>query len=153
MFTLRQFLVSLHSWEILEGNIIWMINFLGILAFVRFSESTGELAQWPEEGKDGDQEQDGKTAYTEQWKNVVCEMETQRTDFVGDCVPKDVIEQMHACMHSHIHTCMHTYIHTCMHTYIHTHTHTHTHNFLQTSVLLAKNLLTKRFFVPYLYWY
>jgi hypothetical protein len=43
-----------------------------------------------EEGKDGDQKQDGKKAYSERWKNVVCEMETGRTEFVGDWMLKDV---------------------------------------------------------------
>jgi hypothetical protein len=37
-----------------------------------------------EEGKEGDQKEDGKKAYLELWKNVVYEMETGRTDFVGD---------------------------------------------------------------------
>jgi hypothetical protein len=37
-----------------------------------------------EEGKDGDQKQDGKKAYSELWKNVIFEMETERRDLIGD---------------------------------------------------------------------
>jgi hypothetical protein len=58
-----------------------------------------------EEGKEGDQKQDGKKAYLEVWKNVVSEMEAWRTDFVGDWVSKDV-----AIRHGTT-----TYIHTHMH--------------------------------------
>jgi hypothetical protein len=43
-----------------------------------------------EEGKEGDQKQDGKKAYLELWQNVVYETETGRTDFIGDWVSKDV---------------------------------------------------------------
>jgi hypothetical protein len=43
-----------------------------------------------EEGKEGDQKQDGKKAYSERCNNVVYEMETGRTDFFGDWVSKNV---------------------------------------------------------------
>jgi hypothetical protein len=75
---------------------------------------------WLLEGKEADQKQDGKKAYSERWKNVVYEMETGGTDFVADSVPKDV-----AIRHRTT-TYVRKYIHTCMHTYIRTHTHTHT---------------------------
>jgi hypothetical protein len=46
-----------------------------------------------EEGKEGDEKQDGKKTYSELWKNVVYKMETGRTDFVGDWVSKDVAKR------------------------------------------------------------
>jgi hypothetical protein len=36
------------------------------------------------------QKQDGKKTYSEQWKRVVYQMETGRTDFFADRVSKDV---------------------------------------------------------------
>jgi hypothetical protein len=34
--------------------------------------------------KRGDEKQDGKKAYSELWKNVVYELETEKTDLGGD---------------------------------------------------------------------
>jgi hypothetical protein len=43
-----------------------------------------------EEGKGGDQKQDGKKVYSELGKNVVYKMETRKADFGGDWVSKKV---------------------------------------------------------------
>jgi hypothetical protein len=43
-----------------------------------------------EEGKEGDQKQDGKKVYLELWKKVIYEEETGRKDFVGHRMSKDI---------------------------------------------------------------
>jgi hypothetical protein len=52
------------------------------------------LGRDPQPGTDSraklDQKQDGKNAYSELRKNVVSDMESGRTDFVGDWVSKDL---------------------------------------------------------------
>jgi hypothetical protein len=57
-----------------------------------------------EEGKARDRKQDGKKAVLDLCKNVVYDVETGRTDFVGDLVSKYV-----AIRHRTT-TCIHTYI-------------------------------------------
>jgi hypothetical protein len=51
-----------------------------------------QILNWIPTGrrKKGDQKQDGRKAYLEPWKNVVYEKETNRTNFVGILVSKDV---------------------------------------------------------------
>jgi hypothetical protein len=51
-----------------------------------------EILNWIPIGKrKRDQKQDGKKAYSELWKNVICEMDNGRTDFIGDWVSNDYI--------------------------------------------------------------
>jgi hypothetical protein len=49
---------------------------------------------------------DGNKAYSELWKDVVYEMETGMTDFIGDWELNDVVicHRTIACIHTYIHT-------------------------------------------------
>jgi hypothetical protein len=49
-----------------------------------------KLDTYWEKEKEENQKQDEQKAYSERWKNVVYEMQTGRTDFVGGWMSKDV---------------------------------------------------------------